>query len=589
MHPIIPLTEDQFQYLSTLADGDLALIDLMTFVHRGGMNGARREFAAGHATRAYTNRPSYPWVAIPHQILNARFPEADWKSLTGRDGGGTTNTHGPQFGAQKAPRSGPLLLRDYDVDRNRCRYFRLREDVSAKMYRLGRRTALAAKNQTGRSASSGRSRSQPVRSSMWKNGHRFPDAVCGALRALGTGVFNWRRAEAWIGRQERICDGMLPGDPERATAEARLEGVLRIYDALLYQVTRTEGDFAYYSLAFTVGRTGRIFEVGGGVQNAASTFVKELFYGVEGFRNYDLRSAQLAAFVEHADIVGVPTPHAERILDEGFTRQAGELGLPRKLFKRSVYAVLNGSPLPSVKNALSLLLFSGPKVPAVVRLVAEHVGYDELERNGRVKVVVACSPRRGVRSHSLAAPGADDFKRLYVPLCEALDGLRREAAAWRGLVGDPEWAVEHLGAKYGRGGLFVRNACGMSMNLLPRERAGEVTRPSAGELSSFFLQGYEAAFVHALTEWLASRGVSVLMNMHDGLIISGVVTPEDIDHARRVSGYWSATLVEKPLVETPDADGHSDPDPDAIEHDVSSLGTLFPEELLELYPEAPLV
>jgi hypothetical protein len=76
---------------------------------------------------------------------------------------------------------------------------------------------------------------------------------------------------------------------------------------------------------------------------------------------------------------------------------------------------------------------------------------------------------------------------------------------------------------------------------------------------AWMLQGLEAAFCHSLTIASAdSEAFSVVANEHDGLIIEKKVASEAdfqdaldaaIDDARDRSGFYRASIVEKPFAE----------------------------------------
>lgn len=102
------------------------------------------------------------------------------------------------------------------------------------------------------------------------------------------------------------------------------------------------------------------------------------------------------------------------------------------------------------------------------------------------------------------------------------------------------WEAESYSGGRGKGQV-MRNHCGITFCKYDYE-GGHEARSKA---MAWYLQGLEAACVHALTVLSEEYDYEVMANEHDGLITIGTIPEEAQERARKASGSRRAELTDK--------------------------------------------
>lgn len=329
----------------------------------------------------------------------------------------------------------------------------------------------------------------------------YPALITDALRAIGPCRFN-------LASVVETLKDMNGSVIDIAGAMRHLQAVRCYHSVLDHRPKKVTKKLWEYRPAYRVSETGRITHVGGGLQGCPRELKAAAYAGIDGVHNYDIVASQAAGAVLLAKRSGLCVEQLEAFITTPNAKEvyAARAGVSVDLFKDSLYAVLFGSRLP--------------KPPA---LPSPHT---ELGRKLR------------------AALGDEGLATVYPDLYHVLRPIYREMEAWRRhLV--TEFVGEH-GKRFNvRPGVYLPNATG----LVHRVDGPGISASGRGRtLAAFLLQGLEAAYIHALTAIVTSRGLVVMSNEHDGLVTLGEIYPHEMEEARHVSGFDNAILMQKPFI-----------------------------------------
>lgn len=323
----------------------------------------------------------------------------------------------------------------------------------------------------------------------------LPEPVRQALAGYRKTIINHQAMQALLAQRER---------------EAQDEAALARYrhdKACLMAVARQgfspdDATFGHYQPAYAVGSTGRVFQLGGGLQAATREMKAAAYAGVPGVKNYDMKDAQLVCLLRELRLaagqgLAVELGWVEAYLSEPDSKQryAAAVGVSVEAWKDLLYSLLMGA-LPD-----------GPSLRGILRRE---------------------TPEEAEREWMLVR-----FLAVTYPVQQAV-------YAWYGyLAGLLERAPA---SKRGR---YWQNACGAKYYF---ESDLAASRPRAlRKLACHILQGLERAFVMRLEQDAAHYGFSLQANEHDGLVVLGTI-PEGLVEAAAIQlGLEGLQLVEKPL------------------------------------------
>ena len=277
-------------------------------------------------------------------------------------------------------------------------------------------------------------------------------------------------------------------------ARFRFFGNDRCFDAVRRQeLTVNSKGVGQYVPAYKFSRTGRMFEVGGGMQGVSSRW-KKAAYDLPNVRNYDLKSSQIVALLELGRNYLPPESidTLEAYIDSNKQVYADTAGIPTELWKAGLMALFFGSNLaPNLKCEVYKNFFN-------------YYGHDKAIANMHFQNfrTVAC-PFVQVKN--------EWFKALKIIV---------EEFSYRS---DRSYCIKNAMSK-----IFKLDK-GYSM----------------GELSAHMLQGLEGAYIFALINDSWKYSYEVLSNEHDGIVVEGEIPLDAKLTARVKSKFNTAVLVEK--------------------------------------------
>lgn len=271
----------------------------------------------------------------------------------------------------------------------------------------------------------------------------------------------------------------------------------------LFAGMRMKDGIGLYTPSYSPQTSGRVGELGGGVQTCSKRMKEAAFSGIENVFNYDLRSSQGYAFLQELRLAGIDDKWLAAHLGPGmFEARAAELGLDKKTYKKCFFSTIMGA---------SHVWIEGDHPGAVQVTLTEHSGDD-------------------------AVAARDLFGRVVVQLAP----LKIASKQWS------EWlmsgACPHRRRTQRRE--YLENAAGMKFEIDRSRPMHEQKREAVAHM----LQGQEAAFIHHLTILSTKHGFVPISNQHDGLVTLGVVPEVASAEAASLSGFADAHLEQKAFV-----------------------------------------
>lgn len=251
---------------------------------------------------------------------------------------------------------------------------------------------------------------------------------------------------------------------------------------------------------------------------------------MEGVYNYDIKSSQttgLRQLAEDLQAVGcsVDTEALDKYIERGGKDWVTDnYDLDRNLVKRVEHAIKFGASIPaSMRQAYYKKYKTAWGMPEIAQHVDEF--YEGRETKDRV---------------------LKDLNEVFGPQVQMIEDLAQ------GLLNDYWSAHSQTG---GRGmGRFMRNHAGITFCKHEHKEKifsnGEVIgyrygHEARARVMAWYLQGLEAAYIHAITVLSEEYEYEVMANEHDGCITIGTIPDEAKRRARDLSGFRNAVLTDK--------------------------------------------
>ncbi len=372
------------------------------------------------------------------------------------------------------------------------------------------------------------------------NGHAHPEIVAAALRAIRRRVFNFaavRKHVAHLAAERDRLEGLWKaagGGDDAPERDAFIKAKHRhANDAACWESIRQqrpvqapdmpEGVCAYEPAYRVQPLSGRLSEIGGGLQSCSRAMKQAAVEGVPDVHNNDLKSSQLYGLRQEFRLAGIDTREVDELLAKPKAFFAAQASLSVDTWKTATYALLfHGTLHDSYAQAVNLQRELGlTELPAIAEAIRKAHAAGEVP-----------DPHRAYA----------DVVRLLSPLSARLQQY------YKWLVADFWEANKRPG-----NGWYVVNDCGAPFRLdAYRDERGSLRRHEAvAALAAHRLQGKEAALVHRLTVLGARHGFEVIANEHDGLLSLGAISDAAFAEALAGSNFPEALLErDKPFMDT---------------------------------------
>lgn len=275
--------------------------------------------------------------------------------------------------------------------------------------------------------------------------------------------------------------------------------------------------------------SGRLSFKQGGPQGATRAAKAAMYDGIDGLFNYDIKSSQtegLRQLAEELQALGADVsvePINTYLNAGGKDKVVEDTGLPRWLVKKTEHAIKFLGTIPtSITSA---------------RISAEK---SEHNRNNSLPDIATYALKAADGDENRADEILATLREVFAPQIRTIQKLANALLTvyWR-----------ERSTPGGRGkGRVMRNACGVTFCKYDHP-PGHKRR---SKVMAWYLQGLEAAYVHAITVLSEDHAYDVFANEHDGCITIGEVTQEAKEQARKLSGFERAEFVEKPFCDAED-------------------------------------
>lgn len=356
------------------------------------------------------------------------------------------------------------------------------------------------------------------------NNNAYPNLLQDVMDVLTTGYFNKAAIEGHFNDYERKIEGLekrlhhiREDSPEHAQVQEELRATrsrrnsdLMCWNTVFNQNLKQVGGPVYqYDLAYKPQSTGRITQMGGGLQNASSEMKAAAYSGIDNKYNYDIKASQASIFRQLLAEAGLDTTFLDEYLSDPNAKHiyADKVGLRTGTWKSALYAICIGAYLPEniakSKGDLSSLF-----------------RHELRQKNGKVD--------------------AKELQNVYDQFRKVTSDFLPQVEKWRDHLLN-EWLPKHQ--YQARGGYWVKNDVGCRFKI-PSDRSDKGWVPS---LIAFRLQGREAHFIHTLTLKAANSGIKIISNEHDGLVTIGEIPDAVVEKTRAETGMSYIKLPEKPF------------------------------------------
>ena len=275
-----------------------------------------------------------------------------------------------------------------------------------------------------------------------------------------------------------------------------------------------EGGLIEYHPSYKVQMSGRISEIGGGMQSCTREMKKVAFSNIPGLKNYDLKSSQVYGLIQWFEFAHIDSSWLHTYLSKSKSDYANYVGVSIDCWKSCFLSLVMNAYLP---NEVHKEMCS-EDISILNYLLQEAKGNEELALNYYFK-----------------------FYEVVQPLLKSLD-------KWK------DWLIKEyipMTAITRHDKQYLANRTGMTLCITEfktdKGKWKNLVRFKR-KLCAFLLQGGEASFIHHLTVVSKQYNYTCLNNQHDGLIVIGKIPQEAIDFAKKESGLKYAILEEKPFI-----------------------------------------
>ncbi len=430
-------------------------------------------------------------VELPSQTIDDLFGSRfSWKALDGN----------------------VLSVSSYSVHRHECRRFEVKPEILDRILALLAPTTEEASKQHLVNLMDGSPYLRPAPRAK-DHGVSVPALVRDAIRAFEPCPFDGAQLDAHLARLKAAADDPTARDEARATAWRRYRndatcamritaGCRKRSDGFFEQEPH-QGLFEYEPY-YRPHLSGRIAEVGGGLQSCSRAMKHAALANVPNLFNYDLKASQSFILLQELETAKIDPGWLSKYLSlpDGAAEYASRIGIEKRIFKDCLYATIMGTP------------FNASHFDAEENAIYGAL-LDEVGETGKAAQLM-------VRVHAQLTP------------------LRDLVAEWH------RWLMESDACPHAEGKSSkrkLRNAVGNVLKVAEL-RADQAKRKAAAHI----LQGWEARYIHELTVLSKPHRFAPVSNQHDGLVTIGEVPPQAQSAAKARSGFRYARLEIKPFL-----------------------------------------
>lgn len=309
--------------------------------------------------------------------------------------------------------------------------------------------------------------------------------------------------------------------------------------AILYQqpklieTTSDKGDLLYaYNVAHKPQVSGRLTEIGGGLQNASRVFKYLAFKSNKAVFNYDLKSSQANILKQELKKCNIDGSWISEYMDDPEAKKtfSAIVGVDTETWKKCLYSTFMGANpgLPGSAIQRALIAYFNDEDKAKKALSK----YKDVARD----LLSACIKWRDY----IISP---DSHYLY-------DSRRGGYRHWKNASG-----MKHKRYGLDRNDNIVLMESVEDHKKEPEKYEIKILKKTSvlkRKLAAFILQGQEACFIHQLTLLCKAHKIKVMKNEHDGIITNKPIPIELVTEASKLAGLEGAQLEDKALASEDD-------------------------------------
>lgn len=267
-----------------------------------------------------------------------------------------------------------------------------------------------------------------------------------------------------------------------------------------------------YQPEYAIQKAGRLTELGIGFQSCSREMKKASTQGIDDIYNYDLKDSQLNGLRTQMKLFGLKSDWLEKYVSDRKYRSiyASKIGVSEDVWKKCLLMVVMGS---STNNYL----------------------YEDDDEK-RCYSDLFLTLREGLNEKARKNHTEQEVDAVRLAFLAEIDGLLAPMKSWRRKL---RTGYLRLGQDYAykrHGACQLKNKLGISYNTKEHDPP---------ELTSYMLQGQEAAFIHNLTLLSSKYGFQVVGNEHDGLVTIGKIPDAAVEEVKTLLNIEEFILEEK--------------------------------------------
>ncbi|MBW4601010.1 MAG: hypothetical protein KME29_15795 [Calothrix sp. FI2-JRJ7] len=352
-----------------------------------------------------------------------------------------------------------------------------------------------------------------------ENRHPLPELVSSAIKGMKRHVFHLAQVEAQLAKAQA-------GIQNKPQLNRKYANDARCFELIARRCRPIGNGLVEYIPIYEHQKYGRITEKEGGLQSC-SRAMKKAAFSFPNCYNYDLKSSQMYILKWWFEKANVCTQFIDNYLASDKAEWAKEIGISVDCLKNCMYAKFFGASSTSEYWDYK----AGKYKQESFEKAVPHYIWEEA--------------RRQLESKNIT--NEDEVDRLALIL------LNKFTVFVRPLDLELKKFYKWLVFTYCKGKKRVKNLTGMTFDLEEYQDKGNYPKKNLStlnrKLTSFFLQGTEAAFIHFLTteEVQTKYSYEVISNQHDGLVTIGQVSKDAVQEAKEHFGIAYFDLVEKDI------------------------------------------
>ena len=465
---------------------------------------------------------SQGWSPIPSKSIERKLRGADWKILN---------------------QLGIIQVSNYSKAGKQCREFRVHPDKFIEINDLQDSKLDKLINAEYYNLFTGKpiTRKEAIKTKFYDENRNevFSKIQKKAVKYIVYCLINYREVQRFLELKRFIIH--LYGDKKNDLLSYYHD--LRCWQEIVRRMISKDDTFLIYQSAWESQSSGRITELGGGLQNASREFKEAMIKGTN-YINLDIKGSQVYGAKAELERHNIDTSWFDYYQVNGKQKIANKIGISVDSWKGLLCCILMGGFPPMTKkgdikaqNLAELLEYE-----AVRKHICPEVGL--VPEWNCSKDFYNYSITNNAKSPSDAAFEIFDIIRCVHHECKSLiDSINQ----WHDLL-----FYEHANDSGNNKSRFIaRNKADKPLCLdeFVKKRSSKYYLNAEGKrkLAAHILQGKEAAFIHYITSFSKEFGFKVVSNQHDGLIIEGSVPMHLIHNAREFARLPYAELVEKPI------------------------------------------